>query len=701
MPILKKSLPGSVGPHPEAAQAEMPASAGLGASTPFGADFSFNPASLLASPAAALPLGFAGQPMHAAPPSPSHQPAPPQPAPQHPPAPPKPAVQLEFRSIDGSGNNLAHGQENAVGSDFSRIGPANFTDHVGAMATNAPNARTISNEVVAGSGDVANAEGLSGMMYAWGQFVDHDLDLMKSDGKTHIDIAIPTGDPNLGATTISMTRTVIDSATGHDGKPAAAINNVTGWLDASQVYGSDAATAASLRSADGHMLTSAGNNLPIANGGFAAGDARVGENPDLTAVQTLFLREHNRQVDLLAKAHPDWSGDHLYQQARAIVTAEVEHVTYSEFLPHLLGKGAITPYHGYNANVDASLSEEFAGAAFRFGHSIVSANLQKISENGSDTGAALSLKDAFFQDPAGFAADGGAAGLLRHLSGDLSNALDVHIVDDLRNFLDVPPVAMDLAAINIQRGRDLGLGTLNQTREALHLKAYTDFNQITSDASTAAALKLAYGSVDKIDLWTGGLAENHVGGGMVGQTFNLIISHQFENLRDGDRLWYENQGFDQQALDSINHTTLSDLILLDTDTTHIQADAFVYYDRHSGLAGGIAAENPDAPQLVIGSDGGDTLAGGVKGDLLVAGSGTQLMTGGAGGDSFIFGKAGINATITDFRPGQDHIEFDGLGSGTPKLTAAGANTIVEFGGDHLLLLGISPGQLHGGDFVFL
>ena len=277
----------------------------------------------------------------------------------------------------------------------------------------------------------------------------------------------------------------------------------------------------------------------------------------------------------------------------------------------------------------------------------------------------------------------------------------MHIVDDLRNFLDVPPVAMDLAAINIQRGRDLGLGTLNQTREALHLKAYTDFNQITSDASTAAALKLAYGSVDKIDLWTGGLAENHVGGGMVGQTFNLIISHQFENLRDGDRLWYENQGFDQQALDSINHTTLSDLILLDTDTTHIQADAFVYYDRHSGLAGGIAAENPDAPQLVIGSDGGDTLAGGVKGDLLVAGSGTQLMTGGAGGDSFIFGKAGINATITDFRPGQDHIEFDGLGSGTPKLTAAGANTIVEFGGDHLLLLGISPGQLHGGDFVFL
>ncbi len=630
----------------------------------------------------------------------SMPPAPPAPAPRHMNPPPPPAPQMAFRSIDGSGNNLAHTTENAVGSDFSRIGPAHFTDHVGAVDLSGPNARAISNQVVAGNGDLANAEGLSGMMYAWGQFLDHDLDLMKSDGKTHIDIAIPAGDPDLAASRISMTRTVIDSATGHDGKPAAAINHVTGWLDASQVYGSDAATAASLRAADGHMLTSAGNNLPVVNGAFVAGDSRVGENPDLTAVQTLFLREHNFQVDQLAKTHPGWSGEQLYQQARAIVTAEIAHITYSEFLTHLLGKGAISAYHGYNPNVDASISEEFAGAAFRFGHSIVSANLEKIDNAGNVVGDALTLKDAFFQDPAGFVADGGAAGLLRHLSGDLSNALDVHIVDDLRNFLDVPPVAMDLAAINIQRGRDLGLGTLNETRTALHLKAYTDFSQITSDATTAQALKAAYGSVDKVDLWTGGLAEDHVNGGMVGQTFNLIIAHQFEALRDGDRLWYENQGFDAATLDAINHTTLSGLILRDTDTTSMQADAFVYFERHGGLASGGAAEHPGSPQLVIGADGADTLVGGVAGDLLVAGLGNQVMTGGAGADTFIFGKAGITATITDFVAGRDHIQFDHLGSGQPSIRASGANTTIDLGGDHLTLLGVTPGQLHACDFIF-
>src|SRR5262245_28505419 len=177
------------------------------------------------------------------------------------------------------------------------------------------------------------------------------------------------------------------------------------------------------------MKTSAGDNLPIdpQSGMFMAGDVRAQENPDLTALQTLFVREHNYQVDQLKAEHPDWTGDQLYQQARAIVTAEIAHITYDEFLPHLLGDNAIGAYRGYNPNANATITEEFAGAAFRFGHSIVSADLQKIDDQGNDIGPALSLKDAFFQAPAAFAADDGAAGLLRHLTSDLSNALDVHI----------------------------------------------------------------------------------------------------------------------------------------------------------------------------------------------------------------------------------------------------------------------------------
>jgi Ca2+-binding RTX toxin-like protein len=605
---------------------------------------------------------------------------------------------IQFRSVDGSDNNLINPSFNQSGSDFTRIGPANFADGVDAMVS-APNARMISNVVVAGNGDLPNPEGLSGMMYAWGQFIDHDLDLANQDPTTDIAITVPSGDPNLQpGSSIPLSRVIIDPATGHDGKPATAVNAVTGWLDASMVYGSDAATAQNLRLADGHMKTSAGNNLPIdpQTGMFMAGDVRAQENPDLTALQTLFVREHNYQVDLLEQQHPDWTGDQLYQQAKAIVTAEIAHITYSEFLPHLLGPNALTAYHGYDPTVDPRITEEFAGAAYRFGHSIVSAELTKFGEQGQ-TLAQEDLKDAFFEAPSTFESNGGADALLRHLSADQSNALDVHIVDDLRNFLNAPPDAIDLASINIQRGRDLGLGTLNQTREALGLTPYTSFDQITSDKTTVAALKLAYNNdINSVDLWTGGLAEDHTAGAMIGQTFGTIIAQQFENLRDGDRYWFENQGFDAKTLNQIENTTLSDIIARDTDTKNIQSDAFVFYDRHSGTAGGIGSEDPTAPQLVIGSNGTDTLVGGPKSDMLVAGTGTQTMTGMGGADTFVFGPGRINATITDFTPGVDKLQFDNAGKldrSDVQVRQDHGNTVITVGDAHVTLTGVTPQQL--------
>ena len=409
---------------------------------------------------------------------------------------------LDFRTIDGSDNNLADPTVNQAGTDFTRVGPANFADGFNEMTTG-PNPREISNIVVAqeDAGEDGphltddNGVALSGMMYAWGQFIDHDLDLQKSDTTKDISIPIPAGDPFLTSGNIPLTRVAIDPATGVPGHPATAINTVTGWLDGSQIYGSDAATAASLRTADGHMKTSEGDNLPIVETpqgpAFAAGDVRAQENPDLTALQVLFVREHNYQVDRLHEEHPNWSGDKLYETAKAITTAEMVNITYSEFLPHLLGEDAIKPYHGYDPTVDPRITEEFAGAAYRFGHSIVSDEISAISNLGAFT-SEQTLAESFFESPETFNATG-ADGLLRHLSGDLANLLDAHIVDGLRNFLVDPPDGMDLAAINIQRGHDLGLGTLNQTREALGLAPYTSFAQLSSDPETAAAFEKAYG----------------------------------------------------------------------------------------------------------------------------------------------------------------------------------------------------------------
>ncbi len=608
-----------------------------------------------------------------------------------------------YRSFDGSDNRSGEAKFNVVGSDFTRLGLAHFSDGVSALRSDLPNARTISNLVVAGKGDTPNPEGLSAMMYAWGQLIDHDINLTLSDEVNHIDIEIPAGDPILTGS-ISMTRSVIDPLTGIAGKPALTTNNVTGWLDASMVYGSDASTAESLRGDNGHLLTSAGNNLPIVDGTFVAGDIRVQENPDLTALQTLLLREHNRQVDKLALEHPQWTADQLYDQARAVVSAEIARITYREFLPHLLGTHTPPPYSGFKPTVNPTMSEEFAGAAFRFGHSIVSANLEKVDEQGEPIGEAYSLRDAFFQDPSDFIANSGADGLLRHLGSDLSNALDVHIVDDLRNFLFGPSAGMDLAAINIQRGRDLGLGTLNETRLALGLKPYRAFEQVSSDASVVASLKKIYGNINKLELWIGGLAESHVQSGMVGQTFAVIIGKQFEALRDGDRLWYLNQGFDPSSLAEIESTTLSSLILNNTDTENIQPDAFTYYERRAGRQGGGVMQDALTPQLVVGSDGYDTLIGGNKGDLLIAGAGRQRLTGGHGPDTFSFGHSGTVAEITDFSVGIDRIEFDRLSqpaaTGFSILNQKG-HVAVLFGDERVSLPGVSARQFHMSDVLIV
>jgi hypothetical protein len=616
---------------------------------------------------------------------------------------------LIFRSIDGSDNNLAHPEFNSTGAALARSTPAEFADDI-SEPRGGVNPRTVSN-VVVGEGDAAvpNSLGLSGMMYAWGQFIDHDLDLMTPDRVTDISIHVPSGDPFLpDGSVIPITRVITDpdSGTGVD-NPAIAINTITGWLDASMVYGSSDEVAASLRGAGGHLATSARGNLPIVSGQFLAGDTRVSENPSLTALQTLFVREHNYQVDQLKATNPGLSAEELYQQARAIVTAEIAHITYEEFLPHLLG-AALPAYGGYDSTVDARITVEFAGAAYRFGHSLVSDETDKVNEYGHVVGSVSTLQETFFQPPQYFIADSGADGMLRHLGTDPSQAMDIRIVDSLRNFLVEAGGAIDLASLNIARGRDLGLGTLNETRVALGLDPYTDFDQITTDTATAAALAQAYASVDDIDLWTGGLSEGLTDGAFIGPTFGKIIADQFIALRDGDRFWYENQGFDAETLAAIGTTSLSDIILRNTDTRYIQDDMFVFHERRGGA---MTAENPDAPQLVIGST--RSLVGGSQNDMLVAGGRHQSMTGLEGDDWFVVevqssgrghrGHGQHSVTIVDFEVGSDTIHLNRVGNADFDdlvLRDHGSRAIVQIGKLQINLLGVQSADLTEADFIF-
>jgi len=163
---------------------------------------------------------------------------------------------------------------------------------------------------------------------------------------------------------------------------------------------------------------------------------------------------------------------------------------------------------------------------------------------------------------------------------DFAQATDVYVVAALRNLLFAPLVGggmdeIDLIAIDIQRERDVGLGTLNQTRHAIGLERYDSFAELTTDPVLQKSLQAVYGTIDNVDLFIGGLAENHAPGARVGPTFQAIIARQFEALRAGDRFFWMNERFNDEAADLISKTTLADIIRRNTDTTNLQANVFI------------------------------------------------------------------------------------------------------------------------------
>ena len=97
----------------------------------------------------------------------------------------------------------------------------------------------------------------------------------------------------------------------------------------------------------------------------------------------------------------------------------------------------------------------------------------------------------------------------------------------------------------------------------------TTFADITSNPDPQSKLLSLYGNVDSIDLWVGGLSEDHVAGASVGPTFRKIMADQFERIRDGDRMWYARVFFGSQQ-QAIEQTRLSDIIRRNTTITKLR-----------------------------------------------------------------------------------------------------------------------------------
>lgn len=309
---------------------------------------------------------------------------------------------------------------------------------------------------------------------------------------------------------------------------------------------------------------------------YVAGDIRANENILLTSMHTLFVREHNRICDELYDEHPTWSDEDLYQRARKLVGAIIQAIVYEEWLPTL---GVhLPPYQGYNDEVNPGILNVFSAAAFRFGHTTINSQLRRLDANGSMINQGhISLSHAFFNPPE-LDHGGGISPLLRGTATQVEQSFDTKMISDLRNFLFGPPGAggLDLAAINIYRGRERGLADYNSIRAHFGLPKRATFQEISSDPYLNNLFRNVYGDINNIDPWVGFLGEDRMDRALFGETVMRIIEAQFTSIRDGDRFYYWNDAsLSEEEKTEISRSRLSQIIMRNTDIDNLQHNVFL------------------------------------------------------------------------------------------------------------------------------
>lgn len=510
-----------------------------------------------------------------------------------------------FRSYDGTGNNISSRQAFDYGSadiPLLREIPAQYgpPDPNNAMAgPTRPSPRAISNAVSDEPITHFNDRELSTFIYVWGQFIDHDMSLTPTGTTEYVPIALPP-DETVFTQEIPFYRSEVRAGTGN-GNPRQQTNLNTSWLDASMVYGCDSIRARWMRTfKNGKMKMSAGNFLPwntmsgefsdaldpnapdMANDNghtvktFVAGDIRAAEHPGIAGLHTIFVREHNRICDRLVKQGLR-DDELIFQMARKEVGALIQAITYQEFLPAI---GIfLSPYGGYRPNVRPDIANTFATAGYRIGHTMVADDIFLRNDQCQEVDPGeLDLVDVFWMPSTLLTYQ--LEPFMKGFASHTQYETDTRINTVLRDFLFTSPndparFGIDLASLNIQRGRDHGLPDYNTVRKFYTGRAITDFKQISSDTAQTGALKRLYGNVNNIDLWIGILSEDHVPGTSVGFTMQQILKAQFERLRDGDFYFYLSDPYLLPTVrQQVKNTRFSDVLKRNTTLTSLQANVF-------------------------------------------------------------------------------------------------------------------------------
>jgi Ca2+-binding RTX toxin-like protein len=491
-----------------------------------------------------------------------------------------------------------------------------------------------------------------------------------------------------------------------------------------------------------------------------AGDHRADENVALTAVHTVWHREHNFQADRIMALHPDWSAEEIFQAAKIIQTAEYQRVVFTEFATAMSGgiPGSSHGFSGYNPDVKPGISDEFAGAMYRVGHSMINETIPFTDSAGNTQEVPLF---SAFLNPAMFDGNdpstGGVGGAAAIINGEVHVAhekIDEQIVEVIRSkLLGVP---LDLYAANIERARELGLATLNEFRAYVSgntsliaqdgqasdytsripelvpsLAAYATWAEFGANlrgtpaeqAELLALFKATYGEADvhvnDVELFVGGLAEKPYGASQMGSTFTWIFQEQLDRLQDGDRFYYFNQLKDAPLLIAdIGSQHFSDIVMRNTGLDHMHYDVFAVSER---IDLGDKERNHDFSTLAVdpnkvlvlvgnkrdnaitGTAGDDTMYGEDGNDMLNGGLGLDALFGGAGDDTLNAG-ADPRGVFAYGEGGDDTINGnlgdDNLigGAGDDRIRGASGKDFLSGGaGDDWLMPGAGLNMVDGGE----
>ena len=251
----------------------------------------------------------------------------------------------------------------------------------------------------------------------------------------------------------------------------------------------------------------------------------------LTEMHVIFLRLHNKFARELSIINPRWSDEIIFQETRRILIAINAHITYSEWLPIIIGDKLMRQYElypltegylmNYNDNIYPQLSNEFVVAAQRL-HIYIHKTLEIADKFLNPITNPLPYEDTFFsQSVSYFAGDVWGRGFL--LGTTYKHNMQMADALNHKLFQDFPQKGdhSSLGALNIQRGRDHGVPSYNFYRKFCGLKfanSFDDFNDTITNSANLDLLKIYYKNQNDVDLFVGLAAESSVDDSLTGPT---------------------------------------------------------------------------------------------------------------------------------------------------------------------------------------